>query len=101
MKFEVFVGIAIQQGQLNIAALDSSNYLSYARMSADHFGLESIRLFFQSYGADEHLLIAVSGQSALDVALSLKICDKAQVFIVKFSAKNKPIDLIKYAQHAA
>jgi hypothetical protein len=101
MKFEVFVGIAIQQGQLNIAALDGSNHLSYASMSADRFGLESIKLFLQSYGADEHLSIAVSGQSALDVALSLTVCDKAQVFIVKSSAKNQPIDLIKYAQHAA
>ncbi len=102
MSHEIYVGILVQNAQLNVTTLDTMNQKSLSMtFPSTHFGIEAIHTLLKRYCQAAHLAIAIAGIKSLELALTLQALINTQIFIVSSHCANQAKDLAVYAKHAA
>ena len=102
MSREIYVGIMLQNGQLNVATLDKATMKPLSMtFPSTHFGLQAVHILLSRYCQAAHLAIAIAGVKSLELALALQTLINTQIFIVSSHCANQAKDLAIYAKHAA
>ena len=96
MNPQLCIGIASKDGSLAVAASKSGRPEVEVNFPATEMGLEAIKIFLAD--CDEPVRLAVTGASALSLALALGNLPRRETFIVSSAVADRPIALAHYAR---
>ena len=99
MSSDLYIGIALGNDVLEIAALGPGKAAVVMKFLATGMGLEGIRVFLSC--SENYVPMALAGVAALSVALSLGNACGRETFIASSTIADQALALARYAEHAA
>lgn len=98
MNSDLYVGIMFADDHLDVTTMDDHHHATHISFPATLPGLDAIRDFLNRCARSAHLAIAIAGNTAFDLAVSLKNLLDAHIFVVSPAIASQSRDLALYAK---
>lgn len=98
MNSDLYVGIMFADDHLDVTTIDNRQHATHISFPATLLGLDAIHNFLNKCARSAHLAIAIAGNAALELAVSLKNLLDAHVFVVSSAMASQSRELALYAK---